>query len=187
MKKMIAVLLVLALTAALVGCAKAGPVEDPEELAGKVEEELKETVEEAEDAVEEGAAGLANPVVAYDTLEEINTAVGCKLAKPGVMGVQDKRYSVIADKIAEYVFDLSIGEWTYRAGKTTDDISGVWVDGKTISQLTEPEVVTCVNNLLYIFWFDGDMQYSLLCTCTDADAVDEDLFAGAWEELRAMQ
>ena len=187
MKKMIPVLLVLVLMAALVGCTKAGPVEDPEEVAAEVEGELEEVIEEAETAVEEGMAGLANPVVAYDTLEDINTAIGCKLGKPGVMGVQDKRYSVIADKVAEYVFDLSIGEWTYRAGKTTDDISGVWVDGKTLSSLTEPDVVTCVDNMLYVFWFDGDMQYSLLCTCTDADAVDEDLFTGAWEELRSMQ
>ena len=183
MKKSIAVLLALMLAIALFGCAKAGPVEDPESLAAEVEGELNEVIEEAG----EESAGMVNPVVTYDSLEEINAAIGCKLAKPGVMGVQDKRYSVIAERIAEYVFDLSIGEWTYRAGKTTDDISGVWVDGSTLSQLTEPEVVTCVGNTLYVFWFDGDMQYSLLCSCTDTDAVDEDLFTGAWEELRSMQ
>lgn len=108
MKKLLTVLFVLLMCLSLGACSKQEPAEEP-------------------------SIGMPNPMVEYNSLEEINEKVGVKLVKPGVMGVADEKFFVISDTIAQYDFNVNGISYTARASKdTAEDISGIYVDGKTI-------------------------------------------------------
>ena len=59
--------------------------------------------------------GMPNPVVEYDSLEEINKLIGVNLMHPAVMGVTNERFSVINNSVAQYVCEINGLEWTFRA------------------------------------------------------------------------
>lgn len=78
-----------------------------------------------------GENGTKNPVVEYNSLDEINEVAKVNLISPGVMGKTNERYSIIDKKIAEYDFELNGYEYTLRgADFTNKDISGLYFDGK---------------------------------------------------------
>jgi len=73
-----------------------------------------------------GTVGMVNPNVSYDSLEEINELIGVNLIKPPVMGISDETFIVINNEIGEYTFKINGQEYTLRASKKTDDISGIY-------------------------------------------------------------
>lgn len=88
-----------------------------------------------EDNVEEEVPtipGVANPMVEYESLDEINGVAKTKLVKAPVPGVTEEKFFVISNEIAHYAFSVNGIEYVFRGSKNIDkDISGVWVGEKT--------------------------------------------------------
>ncbi len=104
-----------------------------------------------------GKTEIPNPIAQYQSLEEINTAIGSKIkAYPQA---ETENYAIISQTIGQYQFDE---KYTLRAAATVEDISGVYVAGQTISSLAQEGIVYFIDETTYyVYWFNGDMQYSL--------------------------
>ena len=96
----------------------------------------------------EPSAQLANPMQEKTSLEEINAAAGTNIQRPLAFEISDEKYFVISTDIpvADYRFSIGENEYTFRASKTTEDISGVYGDTGSLTH-----------------WFIDDVQYSLFC------------------------
>lgn len=70
------------------------------------------------------AEQLPNPIVEVNGSEDFQTTLGVVLTAP--QDAQDVVYSIIAKTTAQIQFTLDGRAYTYRAAKTTDDISGVY-------------------------------------------------------------
>lgn len=78
---------------------------------------------------DEQNANMPNPVVQYESLEEINKIAQTNIVSPAVMGKENEKYSVISNKVAQYNVDINGYEFTIRGAKeTTEDISGIYDD-----------------------------------------------------------
>lgn len=193
MKKLIAVCVALAMLLALSGCgSKAASSQPASEAASEVASEAPaqpETTPAPEsEAQEEPVIGMANPMEAMESLDEVNQAVGCHLSHLGVMGVTDVMYNVyhIGEyDVGEYVFEFLGAEWTSRAARTENDISGVYVSGDVLSAFGEADTPFEEGGYYYTRWFDDDMQYSIACQHNDQISMEQ--FQSGVEELRAMQ
>lgn len=114
-------------------------------------------------------ARIVNPIAEYTSIDEINDVVGCSMKT--YPNSSSEKFSVISANIAQYVVD---GKYTFRASQTTDDISGVYVSGGTISQVAnEDEIYAQDETTYYVYWFVGEMQYSLYGQDTDLDSFTE--------------
>jgi len=159
MKKIITILMALIMIFSLAACGE------------KKEEKKDEPV----------ISGVPNPNVSYNSLEEINKIVGCKLAGTGAMGTSDESYTVISEKIAQYCFTIGGAEYTYRAAKTTDDICGIYYNEGTAFSAIEPAeklTVLALGEGMVGRWFDGEMQYSLYKDCSKTGELDQEGFTG---------
>lgn len=106
---------------------------------------------------ENGNVGIANPIIEYDNLEEVNQLIGCNIKEYSEASSQ--HYSIISGEMAQYDFD---DKYTVRAMKFDKDISGVYVDNTLVSELCEEnEIYSIDDNTFYVYWFVGDMQYGL--------------------------
>ena len=111
--------------------------------------------------------GMPNPMVEYNSLEEINEKVGVHLVHPGVMGVSDEKFFVISDKIAEYDFSVAGGKYCFRAASdVSEDISGVhfsegtmFADADTKTTFYSDDTYNGFRCLL-----DNGHQYTLITT-----------------------
>ena len=136
-----------------------------------------------------GAEGLANPYTQYETLEEINALVGCRLSRPAVMGVTDEKfYTVNCGEflMAEYDFCVNGIPYTFRcASAYTEDISGVYIDGETAFGTEPPESIEFAEgeNLLLARWFDVNGQYCLILDNSEG-AMNMETFEGIACELK---
>lgn len=159
-------------------------------LAACVPQPVEETMVTVETTT--SAQRMVNPITEYASIEEINELVGCKLGGPGVMGVTDQSYCVIStdQPIAQYSFSMNGNNCTMRAGKTTEDISGVYYSGKTLGVLLDAQVGSGMDGMLetadgkYARWFDGDMQYSFYMD--KSEAMTMETFAGCVDELKVI-
>lgn len=127
MKKFLVVIAILsALCLVFCACGKTDESKDNTTVDSSVSEENNES-----SAPDGGYAGLANPVVEYTSLEEINKIVGVNLVHPAAMGVSDESFCVINGDIAQYKFTIAGREYTFRAADEDKkgDISGVYIDG----------------------------------------------------------
>lgn len=140
---------------------------------------------------DEGEGGMPNPCTEYETLAEINEAVGGNLASPPVMGVADIAYIVIdcGDyKIEEYQFNVGGYDYTYRCAVTEDDISGAYLndgDGTAFEngkcddiQFNSDSSYKCAR------CFDGDMQYVLIVE--DKGEIEQDTFKSIADEIMQL-
>lgn len=140
--------------------------------------------------IAEEAAGIPNPVVEYDSLEEINTIVGVGLMHPAVMGVTNERFSVISDSIAQYDCEINGLEWTFRGACITDeDISGMYYE---LNEFTPGQDFTLYTNEFYLErFFDGDRQYTIVVMgpiSADGEVLlDEETFVNICMEFEAVQ
>lgn len=159
-------------------------------LVACVSQPVEETMVTVETTT--SAQGIANPITEYSSIEEINELIGCRLGGPGVMGVTDQRYCVIStdQPIAQYSFSLNGNNCTMRAGKTTEDISGVYYSGRTLGELLDAQVGSGTDGLLetadgrYARWFDGDMQYSFYMD--KLETMTWETFTGCVDELKVI-
>lgn len=70
--------------------------------------------------------GVPNPIKEYDSIDEINDAVGVHLIVSSMIPASDFTYSTINDEIAQVKFKLDNHSWTMRGAKITNqDISGI--------------------------------------------------------------
>ena len=128
-----------------------------------------------------------NPIQSKESLDEINTAIGCSIKKPEGLTVTDEHFSVIAGTIGEYHFSMDGISYTLRVSATKDDISGVYVDGKTLGEAADTSTSGTADTVIFAEgmwtrWFYGDMQYSLLSSETGAQ--DTSTLYRVWDALR---
>jgi len=167
MKKFLTILLCLMMVLSLVACGA--------------------KQEEAAAAEGEDVAGLANPWVDYESLEEINAEVGCNLCKPAAMGVSDEHFAV-GDmgeyKMAQYDFTIGGYDYTFRCAPVTEDISGIYEE-KVQDAFSGPcgdEVQTVTTDTMKLArWITIDGQYVLMVT--DNGEMEEDNFASIAREM----
>lgn len=106
---------------------------------------------------ESGNVGIVNPIVEYNTLEEVNQLIGCYINEYPNAVLQ--RYSIISGEMAQYDFD---DKYTVRAMKSDKDISGIYVNGTLASELCEENNIYSIDdNTFYVYWFVGGIQYGL--------------------------
>ena len=159
MKKLLTILFSLLFALCAAGCNK------------------NETVDEN---VVDGGTAIANPTVSYDSLDEINEKVGVNIIKPGVMGKENEKYYVIADKIAQYDFELNGYEFSIRGAYETDeDISGIYSEYNTFEP--NQDFTLYVNDYYLERFFDGDRQYTIVLN--DPNNMDEESFMNICMEL----
>lgn len=105
--------------------------------------------------------GMANPVVEYNSLEEINKKIDVNLMEPPVMGVGNERFTIINNTIAQYTCEINGLEWIFRAAHITDeDISGMYNEH---NEFTPNQDFTLYVNEFYLNrFFDGDKQYTIV-------------------------
>ena len=177
MKKLLAILLCLAMVLSLVACGQ--------EAAPEAEEK-----EEIEDLPAIGPGGK-NPWVDYNSLDEINSEVGCNLCKPAAMGVSEEHFAV-GDmgeyKMAQYNFSVGGYAYTFRCAPSADDISGLYYDEvqKAFAEScgAEVETVTVPDTLKAARWMTIDGQYVL--SVEDNGEMDEETFDGIVQELYTL-
>ena len=117
---------------------------------------------------------IPNPWTDCTSLDELNAAAGTDLHAPAGLDVTDENFSYMSDDaytLAEYVFTYNGGTYTLRTAPTQEDISGVYQDGQTLTELAgaDDNVITTNENALWSHWFDGDTQLSLYATSATAE------------------
>lgn len=122
-------------------------------------------------------ANMENPVVEYDSLDEINKKADTFLVDIKEYGtVSEERFSVIDNRISEYAFVIDGYDICFRSSKDLqEDISGIYVDG-------EPAFTDFSALLSFggdsehkaVRFVDGDRQYTV--TSTYKDDPDDELF-----------
>ena len=171
MKKIITLLLTIAMIFALCACGKA---EEPAH------------VEEQSSGENTSMVGMASPMVEYESLKALNEHYGFKLAHPGVMGVSDESFNAIVSEsleLAQYKFTVAGTEYCYRAAATTDDISGIHVEGGTLFSDAEGEATAEKDGFYGSRWFTLDGQY---CLTAAAENLEFDTFLACADELKAL-
>lgn len=167
MKKLLTVLFTILLVLSLCACGK------------KEEPEVIENNEQEPDA----SATLANPMVSYDSLEEINKKAGVNIISPGVMGKDNEQFFVIGDKIAQYDFELNGNSFTIRgAYDTENDISGIYDENNVFDPNSDSTVYT--NDYYLERFFDGDRQYTVVVD--KPEDLDEVNFSDICFELESI-
>ena len=171
MKKLFALLLAILMIASLVACTKK-PAEEPAEpgedtTLESVEDTAGQTEADSESESEEvpGLAGLANPMTVCATLDEVNTAAGTKLVKPGDE-VTDEVFTTIKGEpvLGQYQFTLSGVTYTWRAANTTNDITGIYEDAieSEYPKSNDDAAFKTTENFRISFWLvDQATQYAL--------------------------
>lgn len=121
-----------------------------------------------------GMTQVINPIRNVDSLEDVNTAIGCKIYPLEEYSVSDERFYVINDSIGGYEFVIDGVRYTLRTAKTTEDISGVYYEGKTLGEHADENSIDSIviDGSMWIRWFDGDMQYSLYNDQENAEDID---------------
>lgn len=70
-------------------------------------------------------------------------------------------------QIGQVSFRFGGREYIYRAGRTKEDISGIWVDGSPLGSSLDPEaeyeMETTPDGTIWSRWFTDDVQYFLIC------------------------
>lgn len=114
---------------------------------------------EKEQEVINEPVGMANPVVEYSSLDEINEKIDVKLLKPLDVEVTNERFSIIDNRIAQYECEMYGRQWTFRAAHISDeDISGMYSEYNQFEQNQDFRLY--VNEFYLERYFDGDKQYT---------------------------
>ena len=160
MKKMFAIMTVLVLCLAAAACGN----------------KAEETEEVTEPMVGGGIEGIANPMVQYETLAEINEIAG--VAIPAVEGAENELYFVYNGTMAEYQFTLNGLEYSFRGSTdTSEDISGLYLDGELAFEGSDANY-SIAGNTQYSacrFLFD-DSQYTIVVEDNNTLQNDFDAF-----------
>lgn len=115
-----------------------------------------------------GYNSLVNIMEPKANAKEVNEIVGVDLKIPA--GTLFPAYHVITMGdgvlIGQVSFRYGGKEYVYRAGKTTKDITGIWLEGKELGAYFGPEEsVDCQllsNGTVWSRWFSDEIQYVLM-------------------------
>lgn len=127
-----------------------------------------------------GLVGLANPVVLYASAKDVKKATGIMIDAPE--GATDISYSVIAEVLANVDFTFDGVEYTFRAEKTGDDISGLYGEKRNEHPLDKNknavycEVVSGAETFRKITEKVGDTTYVLLNVSGSDEKTISDIF-----------
>lgn len=163
MKKWITVLLALALVLSLAACG-----------------EKEETQQ----------AGMPNPMQSVASLEELGEKGNFAVARPEGVALENEAYTLISGEpqIAEYSFNVDGVECFLRFAdvSTATDISGIYVDGRTIFQDLEGDDYYIENDSLKAHrWATVDGQYLLVAQ--DGGAMDWTVFDGIYTQFKDLE
>lgn len=166
MKKIFNLIIIALIVICLIGCDKA--------KENNVKEEIS-TI-----------PGAANPMVEYESLDEINGVAKTKLIKAPVSGVADEKFFVISDEIAHYVFSINGIEYVFRGSKNIDkDISGVWIGEKTaFDGSTENFEIVMSDEIKCSKMLVKDTLYTLVAN--DNGSLTEEQFSNIANEFRLI-
>lgn len=133
------------------------------------------------------AAGLAETITAYSSLEEINEKAGTSLCRPRSADVSRETYGVIDlgdHDIAQYCFTLMGSEWCFRSSTTAlEDISGVYIGAESAFTSGAQDELACVftREMKLARWFNSQGQFTL--SVTDGGVMDREAFRVFAQEL----
>ena len=131
---------------------------------------------------------VKNPMVAKNSLDEINEITHGNIHKPGVMGITQEGFYIVESKegnIAEYDFVLNDIGYTIRFSDTIvkKDISGIYIDGKpAFDEDIVNNTKTQGEGNFIARWFTVDGQYCLIAP----DTIHPDLFDALLEEVSQL-
>ena len=138
MRKLLTIMMALALTFTLVACTN-----------------------------EKKTDGMPNPMTEFETAEEINGEVGSNIKTcDGAKEESFFTISCADYKIAQYKFDYDEVSYMLGAAITKEDISGVWptdFDGTLGETIKEDNVMPTetADGDIWARWYSDDMQYFL--------------------------
>lgn len=139
-----------------------------------------------------GGMMLINPMQKQDSLETVNEIIGCRMQEPAGYAVENASYYVynVTPKMGQYKFTVDGIEYTLRAAKTTDDISGVYYKGMTLGAYADEnakaeKTTVFLDDGMWTRWFDGEMQYSLWSSQQNAESTE--VFFGVRDALMAAE
>ena len=141
MKKLLSILFILLLGLSICSCS-----------TGVKQEEKKE---------DEIISGMPNPIISYDSLEEINSKAKTHIVIPSSIPATDFRYTTINDETAQVNFVLDEHKWTVRGSKITNqDISGIHDENNIFNEGED----TCIYLPDYFIdrIFTEGIQYSIV-------------------------
>lgn len=162
MKKSLIIILMIMLILCFTGCKK-----EENSFDGIYEKE-------AEDL-------LSDDAVVYYSLDEINEKIGCNIVEPGIMGRSMETYSIVGDTIAQYKCVLAGCEFTIRASKSQDDISGIKINDEV--PFVGDDYAEDATTKAFRFFID-DMQY-VIVTVDNGD-LDKDTFMIVCNEVKDL-
>lgn len=187
--KRIATLMILAALclSALTACAdKAGSTDASSSSVSSQTAESSESSSAAQSGAgeESGATQIPNPILERESLDAVNEATGAAMKRPDGLTVEEESYSTIESGevvLGQYSFTYNGVQYTLRAAKTQEDISGVWQDSQTLGDAADGEATAMEteDGGLWSRWFDGDVQYSLYAQGAAADD-----FTAVYDALR---
>lgn len=146
--------------------------------------ESSESSSVPEESVESGEfVNMVGPQP-IESLTLLNGKIGCKMVKPEGFEFEVEKYYLIdaSPKIAEYQFKIDGCDYTFRASKTSNDITGVYIDEGLLSDTVDagskvlPTAVSTGG--FWARWFDGEMQYVLY-----SDNAPESTFTAVYGSL----
>ena len=145
---------------------------------------------EAEEEKDVISAGLPNPIVEYDSLDEINEKIGAALLPPSETDVSEERFSVINNSIAQYVCNFHGLEWIFRAaGFIDEDISGIFSEYNEFIPGQDAGIYT--NEFYLTRFFDGGRQYTIVVespvSADGEELIGEEEFMDVCMELQHIQ
>lgn len=172
MKKLLVVISILAaLCIVFSACGKT----EAENETSAADTSVTDSAEEST-ASDEYMEGMPNPMVEFNSLEEINKKVNVNLVRPAAMGVSDEVFNVINNEIADYKFKIAGRDYSFRAAHKDDDedISGIYIDGKTAFEGNEADYSIVSGEGYYVGrFFVDDVQY-VLSVADDGTVSDVD-------------
>lgn len=135
------------------------------------------------------AVGLPNPLRKVESIEEVNSAVGCKMQRANA--AEDESFNIIntVPPLGWYRFTVNGVRFNLRACAKDEDISGVYLRGGTLTDAFEGRSdadTAAVDGFRFLRRFDGDMQYVLWACGASIEefSAGAEAFDSIWEDQK---
>lgn len=126
--------------------------------------------------------GMPNPIISYETLDEVNEKVGVHIVIPSSIPASEYRYSTIKDETAQVTFILDEHEWTVRGSKIVNqDISGIHDENNYFAE--GEDFGLYLNDYYLDRIFTEGMQYTIVMS--NAKGYDEETFSNYVFEIES--
>ena len=188
MKRLIALMLAIALLFALSACGKketkSDALQDSAQAASQAASQAEAAAQAEEEPVPEQSSGpvddgtAVTPETEANLLDEsvfqqINSATGACIDRPTVVPVDQEEYTIQQEndaQIAQYIFlSGNVNCGVRYCADTSVDISGVTDDSGESPFLASSEEVINLGGALITRWVNDDGQYVLIATTEDEE------------------